>query len=82
MQDDKHNKKNPSIRGASRKSEMDLKQKLHQLSGGRPARLKQLLLKEAEAEAEELELLRLKVEAEAKAKAKPTKKAKVSKKKE
>lgn len=75
---DKHNAKNPSIRGASRKSEMDLKKKLHKQSGGRPARLKQLLA--AEAEAQEAELLALKKRAEEETKAKAKKPKKSSKK--
>ena len=62
----KHNAKDPTIRGASRKSEMDLKKKLHKRSGGRPARLKALL--EAD-NAAELEALRKEAEAVAKAKA-------------
>lgn len=62
----KYNDKDPSIRGGSRKSEMDLKKKLHKRSGGRPARLKALL--EAD-NAAELERLRKEAEAVAKAKA-------------
>lgn len=67
----KYNDKDPSIRGGSRKSEMDAKKRLHKLSGGRPARLKALL--DAQVQ-EELEAIRketerkAKLEAEAKAK--------------
>lgn len=72
----KYNEKDPSIRGASRKSEMDLKKILHKRSGGRPARLKALL--EAENEAE-LERLRKEAEAVAKAKAEAEKKTSAKK---
>ena len=64
---DKHDDRNPTIRGASRKSEMDLKKKLHKRSGGRPARLKALLAEDAAAELAAIEA-RVAAEAEAKAK--------------
>ena len=38
--DNKHNAHDPSIRGGSRKHEMDRKKRLYQLSGGRPAQAK------------------------------------------
>ena len=68
--DDKHNPRNPSIRGGSRKHEMDEKKRLHQLSKGRPAHLKRILEEEAAAEAAELAALQAKLEEETKAKAK------------
>lgn len=74
----KYNAKDPSIRGASRKSEMDLKKKLHKRSGGRPARLKALLDAEIEAE---LKAIREETEAKAKAKAETEKKAPAKKSK-
>lgn len=74
----KHDKKNPTIRGASRKSEMDLKKKLHKRSGGRPARLKALLDADVKAE---LEAIRKETEAKAKAETKEKAPAKKSKSK-
>lgn len=76
----KYDKKNPTIRGASRKSEMDAKKRLHKRSGGRPARLKALLDADNKAE---LEALRKETDAKAKAKAeaKETAPAKKSKSK-
>jgi hypothetical protein len=79
--DDKHNSRNPSIRGGSRKHEMDEKKRLHQLSGGRPNRLKRILEEEAAAEAAELAALQAKLEEDAKAKAKPKRKVKKKAKK-
>lgn len=61
---DKHDSNNPSVRGGSRKAEMDLKRKLHKQSGGRPARLKSLLAEEAAAE---MELIEKRIAEEAKA---------------
>ena len=73
VKDNKHNKHDPSIRGGSRKHEMDQKKKLYKLSGGRPARYKKLMAQlEAEAAAE-LEDLKNEGEEKAKAKAKPKK---------
>ena len=74
----KHDKKNPTIRGASRKSELDLKKKLHKRSGGRPARLKALLDADVTAA---LEALRKETDAKAKAKAETKEKASTKKSK-
>ena len=74
----KHDKKNPTIRGASRKSEMDAKKRLHKRSGGRPARLKALLDADIKAE---LEAIRKETEAKAKAETTEKKSTKKSKSK-
>ena len=68
--DNKHNAHDPSIRGGSRKHEMDRKKRLYQLSGGRPARYKKLLEAEEALEAAELESLKKEVADKDKAKAK------------
>ena len=71
--DNKHSKHDPSIRGGSRKSEMDQKKKLYKLSGGRPARYKKLMAQLEADEAAELEAIKKEVTEKAKAKAKPKK---------
>ena len=73
VKDNKHNKHDPSIRGGSRKFEMDEKKRLYKLSGGRPARYKKLIEARMAEEAAELEALKKEVEEKAKAKAKPKK---------
>ena len=78
----KHDKYDPSIRGGSRKFEMDEKKRLYKLSGGRPARYNKLIAEMAEQQAEELEDLKKQVEEKAKAKAKPKKKKSKSVKKD
>jgi len=71
--DNKHSKHDPSIRGGSRKFEMDQKKKLYKLSGGRPARYKKLMAQLEADEAAELEALKKEVEEKAKAKSKKSK---------
>ena len=68
--DNKNNKHDPSLRGGSRKFEMDRKKRLYQLSGGRPARYKKLLEALEAEELLELEALKKEVADKAKAKAK------------
>ena len=68
-----HSKHDPSIRGGSRKFEMDQKKKLYKLSGGRPARDKKLMAQLEAEEAAELEALKKEVEEKAKEKSKPKK---------
>lgn len=82
VKDNKHNKTDPSIRGGSRKFEMDEKKRLYKLSGGRPARYKKLIEAMAAEDEAELATLKKEVEEKAKAEAKPKKsKAKKSVKK-
>ena len=71
--DNKHSKHDPSIRGGSRKFEMDQKKKLYKLSGGSPARFKKLMAQLEAEEAAELEALKKEVEEKAKEKSKPKK---------
>ena len=83
VKDNKHNKNDPSIRGGSRKFEMDEKKRLYKLSGGRPARYNKLMADIEAAQLAELEDLKKEVEEKAKAEAKPKKsKAKKSVKKD
>ena len=85
VKDNKHNSNDPTIRGGSRKSEMDLKKKLYKKSGGRPARLKKLLLEQEADEQAELAKLQKEIEdkviADAKDAEKPKKKSSKKKKK-
>jgi len=82
VKDNKHNKNDPSIRGGSRKFEMDEKKRLYKLSGGRPARYNKLIEAMAAEDEAELAALKKEVEEKAKAEAKPKKsKAKKSVKK-
>ena len=79
VKDNKHSKHDPSIRGGSRKFEMDEKKRLYKLSGGRPARYKKLMAQLEADEAAELEALKEEVKEKAKAKAKPKKSKAVKK---
>tara|TARA_R100001443_G_scaffold114843_1_gene131447 strand:+ start:7392 stop:7676 length:285 start_codon:yes stop_codon:yes gene_type:complete len=79
VKNNKHNKYDPSIRGGSRKFEMDEKKRLYKLSGGRPARYNKLIAEMDKEQAEELEALKKEVEEKAKAEAKPKKKSKAKK---
>ena len=82
VKDGKHDKHNPSIRGGSRKFEMDEKKRLYKLSGGRPARYNKLMADIQAAQLAELEDLKKEVEEKAKAEAKPKKKKSKSVKKD
>ena len=80
VKDNKHDEKDPSIRGGSRAHEMKEKQRLYQLSGGSPARYKKLLEAEQRANEEELEALKKEVAEKAAEAAKAEKKKKPAKK--